>query len=85
MCGTVLMTFQSRNRDAFLFKYASLEEKGIDNPQFQSRNRDAFLFKFSNATLKAKYTEFQSRNRDAFLFKASQQALIDLLTKVSIS
>ena len=41
-------TFQSRNRDAFLFKITSAGARWmLDNLSFQSRNRDAFLFKAS--------------------------------------
>ena len=61
--------FQSRNRDAFLFKRAvccQAERVGM----FQSRNRDAFLFKQSFIGLcQDDAAMFQSRNRDAFLFK----------------
>ena len=37
--------FQSRNRDAFLFKHVGFAEIDKHLVMFQSRNRDAFLFK----------------------------------------
>ena len=62
--------FQSRNRDAFLFKDGSPCDRARRSDQFQSRNRDAFLFKFKVAALGlGLFIQFQSRNRDAFLFK----------------
>ena len=42
--GTLLM-FQSRNRDAFLFKPTPSDNNAPSFQEFQSRNRDAFLFK----------------------------------------
>ena len=41
------MSFQSRNRDAFLFKRRQDGHVSDDSKpsKFQSRNRDAFLFK----------------------------------------
>ena len=65
--------FQSRNRDAFLFKSCPSKPGKFTHSPFQSRNRDAFLFKstrdvyWHNVVL----SMFQSRNRDAFLFKSS--------------
>ena len=62
--------FQSRNRDAFLFKNSSeVHETGSFCIKFQSRNRDAFLFKMQSSYCKRPPRKFQSRNRDAFLFK----------------
>ena len=43
--STTLHMFQSRNRDAFDFKYAALTAVCIRLFSFQSRNRDAFDFK----------------------------------------
>ena len=39
------LSFQSRNRDAFLFKHRGERFSRDRNQWFQSRNRDAFLFK----------------------------------------
>ena len=61
--------FQSRNRDAFGFKYT---EAALQNARvgFQSRNRDAFGFKYRRLrSVRIERSKFQSRNRDAFGFK----------------
>ena len=63
--------FQSRNRDAFRFKFSHNMTTARHHPMFQSRNRDAFRFKMRiNESPSVPIAEmFQSRNRDAFRFK----------------
>ena len=78
--------FQSRNRDAFLFKYPHYADY-IGWLKFQSRNRDAFLFKTMRtfASVSSGFM-FQSRNRDAFLFKSQDSVRYNRHRKrVSIS
>ena len=66
------LQFQSRNRDAFLFKPSAFVIDAGTSSMFQSRNRDAFLFKaIIMHKPKRGFLWFQSRNRDAFLFKFS--------------
>ena len=75
--GWLWTTFQSRNRDTFLFKSKSvaciLPSKYF---LFQSRNRDTFLFKNRYARrYGGRSGMFQSRNRDTFLFKECQEVM----------
>ena len=70
------LSFQSRNRDTFLFKpniFAQLVACGL---MFQSRNRDTFLFKETRRVgQETQSVWFQSRNRDTFLFKEVKEYL----------
>ena len=41
-------TFQSRNRESYLFKFDENAYPFADVAMFQSRNRESYLFKFGN-------------------------------------
>ena len=63
------ITFQSRNRDAFLFKSESLPAVSLASSCFNLVIEMLFFSSFSRSVVKKQGIKFQSRNRDAFLFK----------------
>ena len=70
--------FQSRNRDAFQCKLASVRLHFSMSAPFQSRNRDAFQCKLPAATGDMySFSVFQSRNRDAFQCKPDTGTTLD--------
>ena len=78
--------FQSRNRDAFLFKSTQFSALVSRHRPFQSRNRDAFLFKRDFIDeLKG------GENSECFnlviemLFFSSEMRLVDVVIPVPVS
>ena len=68
--GDTYNMFQSRNREAFDFKYIEQHPELEKAILFQSRNREAFDFKCKTwIHHPVTIGEFQSRNREAFDFK----------------
>ena len=68
-CASNSFLFQSRNREAYLFKDRMLNSH-LPVISFQSRNREAYLFKSAkNPAGQWLGITFQSRNREAYLFK----------------
>ena len=78
MCvpSTPPLSFQSRNRESFDFRYRDPEIAGRDYQAFQSRNRESFDFSFAGDKMRRFNRTFQSRNRESFDFSEEEKTPI---------